>query len=228
MTVNYADWGSGNDTTGNGSAGNPYKTIDKASTGLSGGDEVRCAKTTDPSTLSGTLTWTDNSPTVSTSVSLVGTVAAGDIIGKPTAALDSADETWWVVSSVAAGAITLTSNFYGTSEAIANCKHVPTSSMFNTGTGTGGIGTNAYSALVAPIGIGVSGYIAGGGGAGSFAGVSALGGSGGGGNGGNNAAVGSNGVANTGGGGGGGGAAAGTGYSGGNGGSGFIIVRYAK
>ena len=116
MTVNYADWGSGNDTSGDGSAGNPYKTIDKASTGLSGGDEVRCAKTTDPSTLSGTLTWTDNSPTVSTSVSLVGTVAAGDIIGKPTAALDSADETWWVVSSVAAGAITLTSNFYGTSE----------------------------------------------------------------------------------------------------------------
>jgi hypothetical protein len=54
LTINYCDWPTGDDTTGDGSAGNPYKTITKASQGLAGGDEVRCAKSPDPTDLDGT------------------------------------------------------------------------------------------------------------------------------------------------------------------------------
>ena len=43
MAENYCDYISGDDDTGDGTNGNPYKTIDKAATGLSGGDEVRVA-----------------------------------------------------------------------------------------------------------------------------------------------------------------------------------------
>lgn len=41
MSIKYCDYINGNDSTGDGSAGNPYKTITQASTGLAGGDEVR-------------------------------------------------------------------------------------------------------------------------------------------------------------------------------------------
>ena len=102
--------------------------------------------------------------------------------------------------------------------------------------GVGGAGTNAYSSWLSATGLGVSGYIAGGG-AGSTVWTSnptaAAGGAGGGGAGGavNTTTIianATNGVANTGAGGGGG-----TGSSNGNatagaGGSGIIIVRYAK
>jgi len=55
MTIVYWDFLNGNDTTGNGSAGNPYKTIYKASTGLSGDDEVRCAKSLATMSVEGSL-----------------------------------------------------------------------------------------------------------------------------------------------------------------------------
>ena len=48
MTIKYCSWATGNDDTGNGSAGSPYKTITKASTSLTGGDEVRVAKSPEP------------------------------------------------------------------------------------------------------------------------------------------------------------------------------------
>ena len=64
MTIVYCDWATGNDTTGDGSAGNPYKTITKASTGLTGGDEVRVAKSPEPTALTGTLGFTNNSTAV--------------------------------------------------------------------------------------------------------------------------------------------------------------------
>ena len=95
--------------------------------------------------------------------------------------------------------------------------------------GNGGAGTNSYSSWLSVTGLGVSGYIAGGGGAGGDYYRSAgtgTGGSGGGGNGGNNS-IGSNGIANTGSGGGGGDNRPGSGTAGGNGGSGIVIVRYA-
>ena len=100
--------------------------------------------------------------------------------------------------------------------------------------GAGGIGINTYSNILNKFSpsLGVSGYIAGGGGGGGNYGssdshVQALGGSGGGGNGGwKNSRNGSAGLANTGGGGG------GASYSGwipgSNGGSGLIVIKFAK
>jgi len=100
--------------------------------------------------------------------------------------------------------------------------------------GAGGIGINTYSNILSKFSpaLGVSGYIAGGGGGGGNYGseathVQALGGNGGGGNGGwKNSRNGSAGLANTGGGGGG---ASHSGWiRGSDGGSGLIVIKYAK
>jgi len=128
MTINYCDYTLGNDTTGGGSAGNPYKTIDKASTGLGGGDEVRCAKGAAPTSLTGTLTWTDASATISTSDDLTGELAAMDFIGKNTAG-----ETWWEISSLDASSITLVKAYVGTTEGVASYKL----GVIDTGTAAG-------------------------------------------------------------------------------------------
>lgn len=117
MTIKYCDYTSGDDTTGDGSAGNPYKTIDKASTGLTGGDEVRCAKSADPSSLSGTLTWTDGSTSVSTSQDLTGSLSQGYFVGKGVDLWD-----WWEIDSINSTTITLYKAFSGTSEAVASKK----------------------------------------------------------------------------------------------------------
>ena len=109
VTINYCSYAAGNDTTGDGSAGNPYKTIDKASTGLVGGDEVRCAKSADPSSLGGNLTFTDGSTSVATSVDMTALLAAKDFVG-----LNTAGETWWEISSITSTTITLTSKYSGT------------------------------------------------------------------------------------------------------------------
>jgi hypothetical protein len=100
--------------------------------------------------------------------------------------------------------------------------------------GAGGAGSNAYSSWLSATGLGVAGYIAGGGGGGS-SGTSTntpaagAGGAGGGGQGGqyNVASTVANGTSNTGGGGGGAGQTnTTTGLTGGTGGSGIVIVRY--
>jgi len=123
MAVKYCDYASGSDTTGDGSAGNPYKTIDKASTGLTGGDEVRCAKSAAPTQIGGTgnWQWTDGGTTVTISGDYSTAVAAKDFIGK-----NVANTTWWEVSSVAyAGGtttITLVATYSGTTEAVATYK----------------------------------------------------------------------------------------------------------
>jgi hypothetical protein len=93
---------------------------------------------------------------------------------------------------------------------------------------SGGIGTNAYSSWLTPTGLGVSGYIAGGGGgSASSGGTAGSGGSGGGGNSGTYQANGNAAVANTGGGGGAAGQSQGPDTIGGAGGSGIVIIRYA-
>ena len=113
MTIVYCDYTNGDDTTGDGSAGNPYKTIDKASTGLTGDDEVRCAKSPAPTALSGTLTFTDGSTSVATSSDLTGVLAAKDFVSlNPTG--DHSGETWWEISSITSTTITLTTKYSGT------------------------------------------------------------------------------------------------------------------
>lgn len=108
-TIVYWDFLNGNDTTGNGSAANPYKTLAKATTGLTGGDEVRCAKSPDPATLSGTLTFTDGSASVATSEDLTAVLGAYDFVS-----LNTAGETWWEISSINSTTITLVVAYRGT------------------------------------------------------------------------------------------------------------------
>lgn len=84
MAIVYCSWATGDDTTGDGTAANPYKTITKASTSRSPGDEVRVAKSPEPTALTGTVGFTFNS----TAVTGVGTaflseLAIGDFIKAP-------------------------------------------------------------------------------------------------------------------------------------------------
>ena len=105
----YFDLASGNDSTGDGSAGNPWKTIDKCTTSRSAGDECRGALTA-ITTLDGTLTFTNGSTTVNTSSDLTAVVAAGDLVGK-----NSGLEGWWRVASRDATTITLAYQYWGLS-----------------------------------------------------------------------------------------------------------------
>ena len=114
MTINYCCWTSGNDTTGDGTAGNPYKTITKASTGLSGGDEVRVSKSPAHTALAGTLSFTDGSTSVGTSTDLTAALAANDLIGK-----DADDGMWYEIASLNSTTITLRYKYSGTTNASA-------------------------------------------------------------------------------------------------------------
>ena len=97
MAIVYCSWATGDDTNGTGTAANPYKTITKASTSRTAGDEVRVAKSPDPTALTGTTAWTLNSTTVTGTDTLFTTeLAIGDFISAP-------DGNWYEV-------ITLTSD----------------------------------------------------------------------------------------------------------------------
>jgi len=110
-TINYCDFTSGNDDTGDGSAGNPYKNIYKASTGLAGGDEVRCAKSPAHTLLSGNLTFTDGTTSITTAQDLTGVLSSKDFVGK-----NISSETWWEIESITSDTITLAAIYAGTSE----------------------------------------------------------------------------------------------------------------
>jgi parallel beta-helix repeat protein len=101
--IKYCDYINGNDSTGDGSAGNPYKTITKASTGLTGGDEVRVAKSPDPTNLAGTLSFTqNNTAVVSTSAIFVNAVSGGETDGSVRLGdfIKGGDGNWWEVVTV--------------------------------------------------------------------------------------------------------------------------------
>ena len=109
MTIVYWDFLSGNDSTGDGSAGNPYKTLSKATTGLTGDDDVRCAKSPDPANLGCNLTFTDGSTSVATASDLTSVLGAHDFVS-----LNTAGETWWEISSINSTTITLVVAYRGT------------------------------------------------------------------------------------------------------------------
>jgi len=108
MAIIYLDYASGNDGTGTGAWNAPYKTLNKSTTGLTGGDEVRAAVTAQ-STLSGTLTFTNDSVSVNTTADLTSVLQAGDIIKH-----GAANEGWWIVASLTSSIITLKYKYYGT------------------------------------------------------------------------------------------------------------------
>jgi len=84
MAIVYCSWATGDDTSGTGTAANPYKTITKASTSRAAGDEVRVAKSPDPTALTGTTAWTLNGTTVTGVDTLFTTeLAIGDFISAP-------------------------------------------------------------------------------------------------------------------------------------------------
>ena len=110
----YCDFSvAGGDASGDGTAGNPYQTIEKADDGLTGGDEVRVAKTTDVA-LTGTIAFVNGNTDLATSADLSGVLSAGDYIGKGT---DT--EAWWLVSSCDADSVTLTREYWGVTETVA-------------------------------------------------------------------------------------------------------------
>lgn len=138
-TIVYCSWATGSDTTGNGSAANPYKTITKASTGLTGGDEVRVAKSPAPTAITAPLTWTDGSTTVvATGADVTGQIAVNDCIGKATAGGNGNPETYWLVASRTYSGgnttITLAAKYSGSTATAASKK------LGVTGTGTGSTG----------------------------------------------------------------------------------------
>ena len=95
MAIVYCSWANGDDTTGTGTAANPYKTITKASTSRTAGDEVRVAKSPDPTALTGTTAWTLNDTTVTGTGTLFKTeLAIGDFISAP-------DGNWYEVITIA-------------------------------------------------------------------------------------------------------------------------------
>ena len=84
-TINYCDWDAGDDDTGDGTNLNPYKTITKASIDLTGGDEVRVAKSPDDTPLTGTVGFTFHSTAIigvntlfTTELTLGDFILAGD------------------------------------------------------------------------------------------------------------------------------------------------------
>jgi len=108
MTIVYCDFTSGNDDTGDGSYGNPYKTITKASTSRTGGDEVRVAKSPAPTALTGTIAFTKNNTAVTGTETKFSTeLVIGDFI-------EGGDGNWWEVITIASDtSATLYKNYSG-------------------------------------------------------------------------------------------------------------------
>ena len=136
MAIYWIDYINGNDDTGDGSQTNPWQKINKATYGsdapVNPGDEIRIAKSPDPTVLSGTLSWENNSREIATSEDMTGILAKYDFIGK--ANIDNTDETWWEIHSITSNKITLKETYYGASETIASKK------LGTTDTGTFGQG----------------------------------------------------------------------------------------
>lgn len=84
MAIVYCSWATGNDTTGTGTAAAPWKTIDKATASRTAGDEVRVAKSPEPTALTGTTAWTLGGTTVTgTGTLFTAELVIGDFISAP-------------------------------------------------------------------------------------------------------------------------------------------------
>ncbi len=97
-----------------------YATIDAATNGSYSNvkipyDFIRVEKTSGPTQYTAAnCTWTKGSRTVSTSASLVGSIAVGNYISRSSTALDGDDETIYRVTAISSTTITLESNYVGT------------------------------------------------------------------------------------------------------------------
>ena len=111
MAIVYCSWATGDDTSGTGTAANPYKTITKASTSRTAGDEVRVAKSPEPTALTGTISFTNNSVDITGTDTLFTTeLAIGDFI-------KGGDDNWWEVVTITSNtAATLYKKYSGTTQ----------------------------------------------------------------------------------------------------------------
>lgn len=121
MAIKYVDLASGNDSTGDGTAGAPYKTIAKGVTEAGSGGEVRVAGAAVASI--GNAAWTYGSTSVTvTGSDVTGTAAAGSYIRPKPAALALCPMYRVESSSYADGVttITLSATFRGASGTYAS------------------------------------------------------------------------------------------------------------
>lgn len=104
------------DDTGDGLSWATAKKNLSAVTPLLPGDQIRIAKSADPTALTGTLTWNNNSTTVTTSANLTATLAAGNLIGPAS----DGSQGWWEIASITSTTITLVAKYFGTTQTIAS------------------------------------------------------------------------------------------------------------
>ena len=128
MAIWYCDNINGNDTTGDGSIGAPYKTINKAMTVGANDDEIRVAGSTFTA-LSGTVTATTNSSTTwNTSVNQTGILNPGDIITVDDAEFGN-QKFFYKVFSVSATSIVVDGAWNRTPNVNLNFSRIPVASQ---------------------------------------------------------------------------------------------------
>ncbi len=138
MSIFYVDLVNGDDTTGTGLSGNPFLTMNKAVGEPSGPHELRIAKTPDPTTLTASVSWAYGSVDLTTDTDLTSALVIGDYIGKPSAAGNGNEETYYRINTIDASTMTLDRKYIGTTEAVSAIKNIPIVT-------TGSAGANAAS-----------------------------------------------------------------------------------
>lgn len=118
MATWYVNPSAANDAGAGTSWGTAKKNISAVTP--TAGDEIRVAKST-TTALTGTLTWTDGSTTVTTSADLTGVLSARQMISKTADGSDG----WWEVASVTPATITLAFAYAGSSSASASVRLDP-------------------------------------------------------------------------------------------------------
>jgi hypothetical protein len=133
MAFIHTNFLTGNDTTGDGSTGTPYKTVFKALGVAASSDFIKVAGGQWSSTLSGDFTFTNGLNTVTTSVSQVGTVLVDDILSFEDGQFGF-DKFHLKVTAVAAGTITLAVYWPGPTITTSTVKRIETYHYTTTGT----------------------------------------------------------------------------------------------
>ncbi len=122
----YCDYINGDDINGDGTATAPYKTITKATSGLTGGDEVRVAKSPAPIDLGIEIIFTNNSTTITSASSLfVNTITSGETdtsVRLGDFVKDSSGNWWEIIAVVSDTEATLFKKYSGPTESYSSQK----------------------------------------------------------------------------------------------------------